>query len=63
MGPVMGIGLCTTEQINFLEVKSQAIMRIKKAYDANNIMILFPIRTIDFGIKGGVPLTDMMKNS
>lgn len=58
---VIRLWVCTTEQINFLEVKSQAIIRIKKAYDANDIMIPFPIRTMDFGIKGGVPLLDMMK--
>lgn len=33
--------------------------RIKKAYDESNIMIPFPIRTLDFGIKGGVPLNQM----
>ena len=48
-----------SEQVNFLEVQSQAIIRIKKAYDANNIMIPFPIRTLDFGIKGGIPLSEM----
>ena len=58
---VIRLWVCTTEQINFLEVKSQAIIRIKKAYDTNDIMIPFPIRTMDFGIKGGVPLLDMMK--
>lgn len=48
-----------SEQINFLEVQSQSIIRIKKAYDANDIMIPFPIRTLDFGIKGGVSLSEM----
>ncbi|MGY4536471.1 small conductance mechanosensitive channel [Mucilaginibacter sp. UYNi724] len=56
---VIRLWVCTTEQVNFLEVKSQAIMRIKKAYDTNDIMIPFPIRTMDFGIKGGVPLSEM----
>lgn len=58
---VVRIWVCTTEQINFLEVKSQSIIRIKKAFDANNIMIPFPIRTLDFGIKGGIPLNDVLK--
>lgn len=44
------------EQPEYLNVGSNAIMKIKAAYDANNIMIPFPIRTLDFGIKGGVPL-------
>lgn len=49
----------STEQINFLEAKSEAIIAIKKTYDAHNIMIPFPIRTLDFGIKGGVSLNEM----
>ncbi|MEO6521909.1 MAG: mechanosensitive ion channel [Mucilaginibacter sp.] len=57
---VIRLWVCTTEQVNFLEVKSQAIMRIKKAYDANDIMIPFPIRTMDFGIKGGLPLSEVV---
>lgn len=47
------------EQPAFLEVGSQAIMCIKKAYDAKGIVLPFPIRTLDFGIKGGIPLSDM----
>lgn len=38
---------------NFLEARSEAIMAIKQAYDENDITIPFPIRTLDFGIKGG----------
>ncbi len=49
----------TPEQIEYLTVQSEAIMRIKKAYDQNDIMIPFPIRTLDFGIKGGTPLNEM----
>lgn len=49
----------TPEQIEFLTVQSNAIMQIKKAYDQNDIMIPFPIRTLDFGIKGGTPLNEM----
>jgi len=44
----------------YIKVGSDAIMRIKKAYDENNIMIPFPIRTLDFGIKGGVPMNDVL---
>lgn len=47
------------EQPNFLRVGSEAIIAIKKAYDANDIMIPFPIRTLDFGIKGGKTLNEM----
>ncbi|MEO8413479.1 MAG: mechanosensitive ion channel [Ginsengibacter sp.] len=50
------------EQPIYLYVGSEAIMRIKKAYDDNNIMIPFPIRTLDFGIKGGTTLKEMPIN-
>lgn len=50
---VVRIWANTPEQPAFLEVSSQAIIRIKKAFDANDISIPFPIRTLDFGIKGG----------
>lgn len=56
---VIRLWVKTTGQVDFLGVKSNAIMRIKNAYDQNNIMIPFPIRTLDFGIKGGVPLNQM----
>ncbi len=52
-----------TDQVrqgDFLEVGSQAIMRLKKAYDKANISLPFPIRTLDFGIKAGVPLSEML---
>lgn len=49
----------STEQSTYNLVGSEAIKRIKKAYDANDIMIPFPIRTLDFGIKGGVSLAKM----
>lgn len=35
-------------------------MAIKKAFDDNDIMIPFPIRTLDFGIKGGEKLDTML---
>jgi len=46
----------THEQIAWNRAGSKAVILIKKAFDENNIMIPFPIRTLDFGIKGGVPL-------
>lgn len=46
-------------QAKFRTFKSDAIMAIKKAYDENDIMIPFPIRTLDFGIKGGEKLNEM----
>ncbi|AMR31698.1 mechanosensitive ion channel protein MscS [Mucilaginibacter sp. PAMC 26640] len=56
---IMRIWVSTIDPMAFLEVKSEAIIRIKKAYDETGIMIPFPIRTMDFGIKGGVPLSEM----
>lgn len=37
---------------------SQAIIAIKGTFDTHDIVIPFPIRTLDFGIKGGEPLRD-----
>lgn len=48
-----------TKQPNYLHAKSEAIMAIKKTYDENDIMIPFPIRTLDFGIKGGEKLNEV----
>ncbi|EOR92744.1 Potassium efflux system KefA protein [Arcticibacter svalbardensis MN12-7] len=56
---VIRLWINNTEQVNFMEVQSQSIINIKKAYDVHNIMIPFPIRTLDFGIKGGVSLGEM----
>jgi len=47
----------------YLQVISDGIKNIKKAYDENDITITFPIRTIDFGIKGGESLADMLKQA
>lgn len=49
----------TPEQSVYNKVGSEAIMKIKKAYDAHNIVIPFPIRTLDFGIKGGKGLDEV----
>ena len=52
--------LASPEQAEYLRVGSEAIICIKKAFDAANIVMPSPIRTLDFGIKGGVPLSDML---
>lgn len=49
-------------QLNYLQAQSEAIIAIKKAFDKNDIMIPFPIRTLDFGIKGGEKLNTMLKS-
>ncbi len=47
------------DEPGFLQAQSDSIMAIKKAFDANDITIPFPIRTLDFGIKGGRDLSEM----
>lgn len=56
---VIRIWIASPEQPVYLGVGSEAIIRIKKAYDENDIMIPFPIRTLDFGIKGGETLSEV----
>jgi small conductance mechanosensitive channel len=46
------------DQRDYLAARSEAVMRIKAAYDAAGITIPFPIRTLDFGIKGGRRLSE-----
>lgn len=48
------------KQTDYLEARSEAVMAIKKHFDEKNITIPFPIRTLDFGIKGGTPLSEML---
>lgn len=45
---------------DFWNPQSDAIIAIKKAFDENGIDIPFPIRTLDFGIKGGEKLDTML---
>jgi small conductance mechanosensitive channel len=40
-------------------VQSDAIIKIKEAFEQNDISLPFPIRTLDFGMKGGKTLADM----
>jgi small conductance mechanosensitive channel len=51
-----------SRQLDFVSAKSDAIIKIKKAFDANDIMIPFPIRTLDFGIKGGEKLNEHLED-
>ncbi|MEM9829504.1 MAG: mechanosensitive ion channel family protein [Bacteroidota bacterium] len=50
----------TPKQPDYLQAQSDAIVAIQKAYDQNGIVIPFPIRTLDFGIKGGEKLSEMI---
>lgn len=45
------IDLC--EQSDFFDTRSRGVIALKEAFDREGITIPFPIRTLDFGIKGG----------
>lgn len=47
---------------DFWQTRSDAIIAITKAFDKHDIMIPFPIRTLDFGIRGGEKLSVMLGN-
>ncbi len=51
------------KQTDFLSARSDAIMRIKRAFDENEITIPYPIRTLDFGVVGGEKLNEMLPAS
>ncbi len=55
--------LTDISQKGLLTAQSESVIAIKKAFDRNNIMIPFPIRTLDFGIKGGEKLNTMLEVS
>ncbi len=44
---------------SFMDLKSEAIIAIKKAFDSNEITIPFPITTLDFGVVGGRNIDDV----
>ncbi|MBE0648910.1 MAG: mechanosensitive ion channel [Bacteroidales bacterium] len=45
-------------QTDYLEAMSEAIIRIKKRFEQENISIAYPVQTLDFGVKGGVNIFD-----
>ena len=56
------IWLTDAEQSTYLNARSNAIIAIKNAFDEGDVTIPFPIRTLDFGIKGGQTLSEMNVN-
>lgn len=46
------------KQTDYLNAMSEAIMRIKRRFEQENISIAYPVQTLDFGVKGGVNLFD-----
>lgn len=49
---VLRLWLRDSEQRTFLEARSDAVIRLKKAFDANDVTIPFPIMTLDFSDSG-----------
>ncbi|MCF3649845.1 mechanosensitive ion channel family protein [Synoicihabitans lomoniglobus] len=49
--------------IGYYPAIHRGVLAIKEAFDANDITIPFPIRTLDFGIKGGEPLRDALPSN
>lgn len=47
----------------YVSAKNQAIKNLKKAFDENDITIPFPIRTLDFGIKGGIRFNEEIQKT
>jgi small conductance mechanosensitive channel len=47
---------------SYFKMRSKAIKAIKKAFDEQDITIPFPIRTLDFGIKGLKTLPNGIKD-
>lgn len=48
---------------DYWSAQSNAIMAINEKFNENDIMIPFPIRTLDFGIRGGEKLDSMLGQS
>ena len=47
-------------QRDYMAAISEAVVRLKAAFDAHDISIPFPIRTLDFGIRGGERLGETL---
>lgn len=50
----------TSQQSEYLQARSEAIERLKRAFDENGITLPFPIRTLDFGVRGGEKLSEVL---
>lgn len=47
-----------TKNPDYLEAMSEAIIRLKKRFEKENIKIAYPVQSLDFGVKGGVNIFD-----
>ena len=57
---VLRFWIAQTAQKDYLTTLSQAIISLKQAFNREEITIPFPIRTLDFGIKGGLQLAEVL---
>jgi small conductance mechanosensitive channel len=48
-------------QKDYLAARSEAMIRIKKAFDDAGIQIPFPTHTLDFAVRGGETLTEVLE--
>ncbi len=48
------------KQSDYLAAQSAGVKALKQAFDAHGISLPFPIRTLEFGPSGGVPMRDML---
>lgn len=53
----------TSKQSDYLQARSEAIERLKRAFDDAGVAIPFPTRTLDFGVKGGETLTQVLEEA
>lgn len=50
-------------ETSFMQARHKAVIGIKKALESADILIPFPIRTLDFGAKGGEKLSTMLQQN
>jgi small conductance mechanosensitive channel len=51
-----------SRQAAYMKAVSDGMKNIKTAFDENDIVIPFPIRTLDFGVNGGKHLSQVLDN-
>lgn len=52
-----------SDNLTYMLARSEAIMAVKKAYNQHDIAIPFPVQTLDFGVRGGTTLKDVLRVS
>ncbi len=51
------------KQADYLAAQSEAVIRLKRAFDGAGITMPFPVRTLDFGVVGGINLNEVLPPS